>query len=67
MYSQILADHFEKRGFWAPARFKRFPRFAVFTSNKEQLFDKDKFISLNPHVLALLAGIDEADVLKLVQ
>ena len=61
MYDQIIQDHLIRRGCWIPSRFKKFPRFTIFTQ-KDELHDKshliNQVISLNPQVLALLAASD---------
>jgi hypothetical protein len=48
-----------------PARFKRLPRFSVYT-HKDEFHDKkhlmEHYISLNPHVIALLTSNDLQDV-----
>lgn len=64
MYEQIIKNHFIQRACWVPSRYKKFPRFTIFTSNKDQLKKAhlvDQFISLNPQVLALLAGLEVED------
>lgn len=51
MFDQVLNDHLIRRGCWLPSRFKKFPRFTIFTQ-KDEMSDKrhlvDQFISLNP-------------------
>ena len=31
LYDQVVQDHLVKRGCWIPSRFKKFPRFTIFT------------------------------------
>jgi HEAT repeat protein len=70
MFEQIIAEHLHRRGCWIPSRFKKFPRFTIFTQ-KDELVDKEhllsQFISLNPQVLALLAASDPEAADKLLQ
>lgn len=35
MYEQIIQNHFIQRACWVPSRYKKFPRFTIFTSNKD--------------------------------
>lgn len=74
MYEQVMKNHFITRGCWVPTRYKKFPRFTIFTNQLSQtnkVHMADQFISLNPQVLTYLTGIDEEssqiDGAKLVQ
>jgi hypothetical protein len=31
MYEMVIQDHLIRRGCWIPSRFKKFPRFTIFT------------------------------------
>lgn len=68
MYDVIIKEHLIRRGCWIPSRFKKFPRFTIFTQ-KDLTFDKEhlinQYISLNPEVLALLAASDFDNINKI--
>lgn len=70
IYTQILDEHMKRRCYWAPARYKRFPRFAMFTQSKmnhSKSPKKERLINLNPGVIALLAGVDYKESARVIQ
>jgi len=36
MYEQIIKNHFIQRGCWIPSRYKKFPRFTIFTNSNNE-------------------------------
>lgn len=66
IFEEVVNDHMMRRACWVPSRFKRFPRFTIFTQ-RNQLAEKahlhGQIISLNPHVLAMLAANDASTAL----
>lgn len=59
LYGQVMQDHLIRKGCWKPARFKRYPRFTIFTQ-RDKGDDKkpQKYISLNHQVIMLLAAYE---------
>lgn len=59
LFKQVIEQHIFKQSAWLPMRYKRFPRFTIYTKDK-QISDKEHLanhiISLNPHVVAMLAS-----------
>ena len=68
MYDHIINEHLIRRGCWLPSRFKKFPRFTIFTQkdlSQDKIHLINQYISLNPEVLALLASSDMSNMNQL--
>lgn len=51
MYEQILREHFNRRNQWMPSRYKKFPRFTIYTCGKRH--DQDTAGILGQHCISL--------------
>jgi hypothetical protein len=64
LLEHLVRQHFLRRHQFLPARFKRYPRFTIFTQRDgdDNSHLINQMISLNPQVFAMLAATDEEQI-----